>query len=125
MPLDVEDLPGFAASLAETYTRHAELIRLITWQRLERDGDPPHPYAVQDIERRISAIADAQAAGVLSSRFDPPVLFALVLQIAALWGTMSPDVLAVVRVSSAEQRREIVREAVDALLTKPEKECNA
>jgi AcrR family transcriptional regulator len=113
---DVEDLPGFASRVAETYARHPELVRLITWQRLERGDDPPHPRAVNDIESRVSAVADAQRAGLISSRFEPPVLFALIVHVAALWGTTSPDVLAVVQVSSAKQRREIVRRAVEALL---------
>jgi AcrR family transcriptional regulator len=115
-PLDVEDLPGFAARLAETYARHPELIRLITWQRLERNDEPPHPYAVHDIETRIAAVAAAQKTGLISSRFKASVLFALILQIAALWGTTSPDVLSVVGVQSAKLRRETVRRAVEALL---------
>lgn len=116
VPLDVEDLPAFASRLADTYARHPQLVRLISWQRLERGEDPPHPHAVADIGGRVRAIADAQAAGSVSRRFDAPVLFALLIHIAALWGTTSPDVLAVVRVSSGRQRREIVRRAVNALL---------
>jgi len=116
VPLDVEDLPGFAAQLADTYARHPELVRLISWQRLERGNDPPHPHAVQDIGGRVAAIAGAQAAGRVSKRFAAPVLFALLIHIAAFWGATSPDVLAVVRVSGSRHRRDIVMRAVQALL---------
>jgi AcrR family transcriptional regulator len=116
VPLDVEDLPGFASHLADTYARHPELIRLISWQRLERGADPPHPHAVQDIRSRIRAIADAQTAGLVPKRFNAPVLFAVITHVAELWGTASPDVLAVIRISSPKQRREIVRQAVEAIL---------
>jgi hypothetical protein len=40
----------------------------------------------------------------------------LVIHIAALWGMISPDVLAVVKVTDSNQRSQIVRDAVEALL---------
>ena len=79
--------------------------------------DPPNAYAVEDIQRRIEVIAKAQADGVLPRRFEAPVLFALILHIAGLWGTSSPDVLSVVNLTDADQRRAIVRSAIAALLT--------
>jgi AcrR family transcriptional regulator len=113
-PIDVEDLPGFAEQLSDTYDRHPELIRIITWQRLERGHT--HPYAIQETQSRVHAIAKAQAAGLVSDRFDARVLFALIIHTAALWGMTSPDVLAVVKHRTAAQRRDIVRSAVTALL---------
>jgi AcrR family transcriptional regulator len=115
-PIDVEDLPGFAARLSETYAEHPDLMRLITWEHLERGKDPPHVYAVQDTQGRVDAIADAQAKGLVPDRFEAPVLFALIIHIAALWGMSSPDVLAVVNVNDPDQRRQIVEQAVATLL---------
>jgi AcrR family transcriptional regulator len=115
-PIDVEDLAGFAARLSETYAENPDLIRLITWQQLERGDDPPHGYAVQSTQGNVDALAKAQAEGLLSDRFDAHVLFALVIHIAALWGMISPDVLAVVKVTDSNQRSQIVRDAVEALL---------
>jgi Tetracyclin repressor-like, C-terminal domain len=115
-PLDVEDLSGYAARLADAYAQHPELVRLITWQRLERGADAPHPYATQSIRNNIHAIATAQADGLITDRFEARVLFALVIHIAALWGMSSPDVLAVVDLDDAKQRREIVHAAVASLL---------
>jgi AcrR family transcriptional regulator len=115
-PVDVDDLAGFAARLSETYAENPDLIRLITWEQLERGGDPPHTYAVESTQGNVDAIAKAQAEGRVSDRFDAPVLFALIIHIAALWGMTSPDVLAVVNLTGAEQRRQIVQQAVATLL---------
>jgi AcrR family transcriptional regulator len=115
-PIDVEDLPGFAAQLCATYAEDPDLIRLITWQQLERGDDPPHKYAVESTQGNIDAIAKAQADGVVSDRFNPRVLFALIVHIAALWGMSSPDVLAVVKLKDPKKRRQVVQEAVAALL---------
>lgn len=35
-PIDVDDLPGYGARLADSYAAHPDIARLITWQRLER-----------------------------------------------------------------------------------------
>jgi AcrR family transcriptional regulator len=115
-PIDVDDLPGFAERLADAYARHPELIRLITWQRLERGGDPPHAYAVRSTRGNVEAIAKAQSDGLVADRFPAPVLFALIIHVAALWGMSSPDVLAVVDLGDADERLGIVREAIAALL---------
>jgi AcrR family transcriptional regulator len=116
-PIDVEDLPGFGARISDAFAERPDMIRLITWQRLERGDDPPNAYAVSDIQSRIDAIAKAQADGLVSSRFEAPVLFALIIHTAGLWGISSPDVLSVVNVADTDQRRDIVRSAIAALLT--------
>jgi AcrR family transcriptional regulator len=116
-PIDVADLPGFAQRLADTYARHPELIRLITWQRLERGGDPPHAYAVHSTQGNVDAIATAQNDGLVADRFQAPILFALIIHTAALWGMTSPDVLTVVDPHDTDRRLDIVREAVTALVS--------
>jgi AcrR family transcriptional regulator len=115
-PSDVHDLPGFAARLSETYAEHPDLIRLITWRQLER-GMEPHEYALQSTRTYVDAIATAQADGLIPDRFEPGVLFALIIHIAALWGMSSDEALALVEVDQPTQRREVVRSAVAALLT--------
>lgn len=115
-PLDARDLPGFAAGLCEIYEQHPDLVRLITWQRLERGDDARHEAAVTASQTRADLIAQAQADGSVSDRFDSRVLFALVIHIAAVWGMTSPDVAAVVNVLDPDVRRETVRRAVAAIL---------
>lgn len=83
-----------------------------------KPGDKtPKAYALEHIQSRIDAIAKHQADGLISRRFEAPVLFALIIHTAALWGTSSPDVLSAVNLTDAGQRRDIVRSAVSALIT--------
>jgi AcrR family transcriptional regulator len=115
-PIDVDDLPGYAVRLADGYAEHPDITRLITWQRLERSGDPPHAFAVASTRSKADEIAQAQADGRLPDRFEARVLLGLIIHLAAFWATSSPDVLAVVNVSAAKRRRQVIRDAVASLL---------
>ncbi|MFJ8624918.1 TetR family transcriptional regulator [Kitasatospora sp. NPDC093550] len=114
VPLDVDDLPGFAASLSDLYAEHPDMPRIITWQRLEY-GDAPNELGVASVRERSAAIAEAQAEGRVSTRFDPEVLFALLVHLAMLWPAANPEVLAVAGVADPARRRELVRRIVTVL----------
>ena len=116
-PIDVDDLPGYGARLADSYAAHPDIARLITWQRLERSDDPPHAFAVASTKSKVDELARAQAEGHISDRFDARVLLGLIIHLATFWVTSSPDVLAVMGISAAKRRREIAREAIAALMT--------
>ncbi|MEV7598069.1 TetR family transcriptional regulator [Kitasatospora sp. NPDC089797] len=116
LPFDVEDLPGVAARLSDIYAEHPDLPRLITWQNLERAGQPLSGLGVEEVRRRSAALADAQARGVVSDRFDPRVLFAVIVHTAMLWPATAPELLAVVDLDDPGKRREIVRQVVTALI---------
>lgn len=115
--LDVDDLPGFAARLAEVYERDPDLLRLVSWQRLERSTEPPPMGAAQASTAKIAEIAQAQADGRLSDRYPSDVLLHAVLHIAALWATTSPDMAWASKPPSAAARRRIVAQMVRDLLT--------
>lgn len=117
-PVDIDDLPGYAVRLADVYAANPEIQRLVTWKRLERGHDPPHAFAVESTPPIIDAIAEAQASGTVADHFDAPVLFSLILSIAAMWQTHSPDFASIVGVSDPKRRREIVRDAVERLLAR-------
>jgi AcrR family transcriptional regulator len=116
VPIDADDLPEYAARLSQSYADNPELARLLAWQRLERGEDPRNAYVMQTARGHVDAIAKAQADGLVSDRFEPGVLFALVIHIAALWAFTNHDVLAVVNLTDAHQRREIVKSSVAALV---------
>jgi AcrR family transcriptional regulator len=61
IPLDADDLPGYAARLAEGYEQHPDVLRLATWQRIERSAEPPPPTAVKATRAKVAQIAQAQA----------------------------------------------------------------
>lgn len=117
LPFDGDDdLREFAARLSDIYAEHPEIPRLITWQNMERGSVLPNGYAVDDVRRRIAVLADAQARGVVSDRFEARLLFALMLHLAMLWPAIAPEVLTVVDVHDAEERRELVRRVAASLL---------
>jgi AcrR family transcriptional regulator len=115
-PLDADDLPGYAARLAERYEQHPDALRLVTWQRLERSTEPPSVVAVRHSKAKITKIAQAQADGRLSDRYPAEVLLLAVLHIAALWATTSPDMAWARRPPSAAARSRIVAQMVRDLL---------
>ena len=115
LPLDVDDLPGFAARLAEHYEQHPDVLRLVTWQRLGRSTEP-QAVAVKASKAKIPEIAQAQADGRLSDRYPADVLLHAVMHIASLWAATSPDMSWVRKLPSAAARRRIVEEMVRDLL---------
>lgn len=117
-PIDVTDLPGYAVRLADSYAANPELVRLITWQRLERGDDQPHAVAVASTKAKVDAVAAAQAAGTLPDDIDASLLLALIIHVAALWAMSSPDVLTVVGRRTRDQRRAVIRDVVQRLITR-------
>jgi len=118
LPLDVDDLPGYAARLAEHYEQHPDVLRLVTWQRLERSNEP-QAIAVKASTAKIPEIAQAQADGRLSDRYPADVLLHAVMHIAALWATTSPDMAWARKLPSAAARRRIIAQMVRDLLAAP------
>ncbi|MFE2724267.1 TetR/AcrR family transcriptional regulator [Kitasatospora sp. NPDC059327] len=115
VPLDVDDLPGFAAGLSDLYAEHPEIPRIVTWQRLEH-GDALNELGISEVRARSAAIAAAQARGLVSTRFEPQVLFALLVHVAMLWAAANPEVLAVADLADRARRREMIRRVAAALV---------
>ena len=64
----------------------------------------------------MKAIAEAQRAGSLTTRFEPAILLGLVLTLSGTWSSMTPEYTALVRRLSVARRREAIVDAVSALL---------
>ncbi|MEO3863279.1 TetR family transcriptional regulator [Acrocarpospora sp. B8E8] len=111
-PLDVHDLPGYAALLAALYDEHPEIMRMSDWQRLERSGDAPVPLAAASVQSKIDEIARAQAEGILPGHYPAGVLLVLVLQLAATWVSIGPEFAA----AKDSERGTYVADAVHRLL---------
>jgi AcrR family transcriptional regulator len=116
IPIDVDDLPGYAARLAQGYERHPEVMRLATWQRLERSGEPPLAAAVEATKAKIELIAQAQADGRVSSRYPADVLLAALLHVSAMWSATNPEVVSASKPLSADARQSVVMQLVRDLL---------
>jgi len=117
VPLDARDLPEYAGRLFDAYERNPELRRIATWRRLERGA--PHPQLeplLENNRRDIASIARAQTEGHLPDRFAAVELLTIVLTLAAMWMSQTPELTGVVERLSRARRRTVVVAAVNAIL---------
>ncbi|MFK3982385.1 TetR family transcriptional regulator [Micromonospora sp. NPDC050397] len=118
VPIDVNDLPGYAGRLFDRYEDDPRIARLATWYRLERTGDPEQIEVLSDtIRDELQQIRRAQKAGILPSRYRPADLLNLVLHLSFLWAFVFPELKGQFAKVSRTHRRRILTEAVKALLT--------
>ncbi|MFI5936536.1 TetR family transcriptional regulator [Actinoplanes sp. NPDC051494] len=83
VPIDPDDLPGYAARLWEQYRAHPELLRLGHWDQLERDGlGMTADVARKAAAEKVDAIADGQRRGVVDPSIPAATLLALILEIS-------------------------------------------
>ncbi|MFF1542170.1 TetR/AcrR family transcriptional regulator [Streptomyces sp. NPDC058291] len=114
VPIDAEDLAGWAVRLYDEYLRRPDLIRLATWTRLERRpaGHLVETHRHYD-DRKLTAIAEAQAAGRVRAG-DPFDIMAVVIAMSMAWSPVS-NVYAAGRQEPDDvhdQRRALLRDCV-------------
>ena len=116
VPFDVDDLPGFAVAQYDENLRHPDLVRLITWTRLER-RPTGHWFDTPRHEPKLAAIAQAQAVGRIRAG-DPGDLLIMIMGMAGAWSPASSVYTASKREPKAvhDRRREILRESVARLI---------
>jgi AcrR family transcriptional regulator len=118
MPIDPADLPGYAGRLFDGFEDHPHVARLATWYRLERAGtEEPLETIVSSNRDKVDAIARAQQSGHLPTRFAAEDLLALVLAIASMWTSLTPEFNELVSGHSRAHRRRVVADAVAALVS--------
>lgn len=116
VPIDPRDLGGWAVRLYDHYLDRPDLVRLATWQRLERN---PRGLLVDSEKRldggKLEAIAEAQREGIVREG-DPFDLMALVIAMSNAWAPASVVWAAHADESEEvhEARRELLRSAVAA-----------
>ncbi|WP_097868810.1 TetR/AcrR family transcriptional regulator [Streptomyces sp. rh34] len=89
VPIDADDLAGWAVRLYDEYLRRPDLIRLATWTRLERrpSGHLVETHQNYD-DRKLGAIAEAQDAGRVRAG-DPFDIMAVVIAMSMAWSPVS------------------------------------
>ena len=119
VPFTVDDLPGYAARLYDSYVESPELLRLATWYRLERvpagdllasvDGHGDH---------KMRAISDAQREGRIDPALEPSEVYSLVTTIAMTWSPVNVTYAASRDDEESEhaRRRSIIAETVSRAL---------
>ena len=119
VPIDGEDLPGYAVRLYDDYLAHPLLVKLAVWTRLERA-----PYGTLGPEigglddPKFEAIAAAQARGLVDPTLPPAHLFSLVIALSMTWSPVSTTIAASPEDDAAEheERRRLIRLAVERLV---------
>jgi AcrR family transcriptional regulator len=111
VPIDPDDLPGYAGRLFDRNISHPQAFRLAVWHSLERGGAALPAAVVAADKDKVAAIAAAQAAGRVSGAFPAEELMVLVTGLSVLG---VPD-LAGTQTDDLAQRRRTVVEAVRLL----------
>jgi AcrR family transcriptional regulator len=91
VPIDVYDLPAYAARLYDARLASPELVRLADWDRLERDGIGAKSEIAQAAwAHKIKAIARAQKEGKLPSTLTADALLDFVLALCETGLSLEP-----------------------------------
>jgi AcrR family transcriptional regulator len=110
VPFDAYHLPDYAAALFDFRVAHPELLRLVRWHTLERPGELARAEQTRgSTNRKLAALAQAQAAGKVDASLPPAELLAVVLAIVQAIDDPAPN--------QAVTRRDTVATAVRRLVT--------
>jgi len=116
VPMDANHLPDYAAKVVAHYRQHPEIMRLVTWARLERGPQAGKLTGLMEsYQRKVEAVAQAQRDGVVSDRFPAAMLLELILALIQTNAELSAGS------DDAEgfQRRQQAIQAAVALLVQP------
>jgi AcrR family transcriptional regulator len=95
VPIDANDLPGYAGRLFDYHYEHPHLLRLVTWARLEGRSTPAaHEHRKTSYTRRTKAIKAAQQAGIVTTAIGAARILDLVESLAVGWTSAARGVLA-------------------------------
>ncbi|ROP61465.1 TetR family transcriptional regulator [Curtobacterium sp. PhB115] len=116
VPVDTDDLPAWAGRLHDSYVSRPWAERLTTWHRLERGESGSLEAVVSADAAAVAEVEHAQRAGVLPRNYRPAVLLGLVMHLAAFWSATTPEFGSLVAAVAPARRRQIVVDAVTALV---------
>jgi AcrR family transcriptional regulator len=86
VPIDADDLPAYAGRLFDYLLDNPDLLRVLTWARLERRLTPEAlAKSAESYQRRLAAIGDAQREGKVTASFTPAQILALIESLAVGW----------------------------------------
>jgi AcrR family transcriptional regulator len=119
VPIDADDLPGYAGSLFDYHFDHPHLLRLVTWARLEGRTTPTtEAQRTASYQRRAAAIEQAQREGRITSTLSASQILDLTESLAVGWTTTARGLLADTRRLNRERAayRDGVAEAVGRIV---------
>ena len=90
VPFTADDLPGYAVALYDSYLTDPHLVRLASWNRLERVPTGDLLAANPGLTRpKFDAIERAQRDGTILPGIRPDDVYALVIALAGAWSPIS------------------------------------
>jgi len=115
-PIDGADLPTYAGRLFDRFADNPVSARLANWYRLEGDSVAAVDIVTASTRDKVAAVAKAQEQGLVPSHFAPVDLIALVVHLASLWSSVTPEIAELTADHSRAHRRQVVVDAVAALV---------
>lgn len=115
-PIDGADLPEYAGRLFDRFADNPTAARLSNWYRLEGANVGSVDLVVSSTRDKITAVTKAQEAGLVTDRYTPVELLALVVHLSSLWNSMTPEMDALGVEVPRARRRKVVVDAVAALV---------
>lgn len=115
VPIDGEDLPGYAVRLYDEYLETPELVRLATWARLERRSTGHLTVDADSLdEAKLRAIEASQKSGHIDPWFEPFDVLTTVIAMSMTWSPASATFTATRDddIEDHERRREVLRRIV-------------
>ncbi|MGY3943615.1 TetR family transcriptional regulator [Aeromonas tecta] len=111
---DPYDLPGYVSQMFDWYSAHPEVLRLATWQQLERGGMPEMAGAAAEANaEKVAKLVEAQDAGAVTKAIPAQHLLTLIYRLS----TVQLDYVELLDGSQKEAVRSALIEAVRRLVT--------
>ena len=89
VPFTPEDLPGYTGRLFDFAMEHPDLMRLMAWFGLERQGaglaERQATFTV-----KLRAMSKAQKDGIIRSDFTPAFILTVITTMASAWTSVNP-----------------------------------
>jgi AcrR family transcriptional regulator len=122
VPIDAADLPAYAGRLFDYHVDHPDLLRLVTWARLEgRTTASAQAQRRASYRRRVDAIEQAQRDQTITTALPASQLLDLIESLAVGWTAAARNLLATPRELKAERtaQRNAIIEAVRRIVEPP------
>jgi AcrR family transcriptional regulator len=119
VPIDADDLPAYAARLFDYHLDHPDLLRLVTWARLEGRTTPStQAQRTTSYQRRSEAIKEAQREGRVNDGLSASQILDMIESLAVGWTTTARGLLLDTRTLKRERStyRSGVAEAVQRIV---------
>ncbi|MFB7086176.1 TetR family transcriptional regulator [Streptomyces sp. NPDC056296] len=121
VPVDPDDIEGWVDRLMDYHAAHPELLRLLFWEGMEYGtAELPHEAERKDhYARKVAAVRDAQARGVVTDAIPAPDLLFLLVAMTN-WATVVPQMKRILvggEDTDADRLRASIKEAARRIVS--------